>query len=89
MILDANSGEKPEIEYPCEWGYKIIGTDKVKLELCIFEVMAEKAYTTKAGNTSSRGTFHTLNARCVVISKEERDRIFKAFKEHGDVKMVI
>lgn len=89
MILDGNSTEKPEIEYPCEWGYKIIGTDKVKLELCIFEVMGEKAYSTKTGNTSSKGNFHSLNTTCVVISEEERDIIFKAFQDHEHVKMVI
>lgn len=89
MILDGNSTEKPEIEYPCEWGYKIIGTDKVKLEACIFEVMGVREYSTKAGNSSSKGKFHTINTACTVVSQEERDAIFKAFQDHCDVKMVI
>lgn len=89
MILDGNTTEKPEIAYPCEWGYKIIGTNKVKLEMCIFEVMGVRAYKTKAGNTSSKGKFHSLNATCTVQSQEDRDTIFKAFQEHIDVKMVI
>ena len=55
MILDGNCKTKPSIEYPCEWGYKIIGVDKIKLEACIFEVMGERDYTTRAGNSSSKG----------------------------------
>jgi len=27
VILDGKTKEKPDIEYPCEWGYKLIGTD--------------------------------------------------------------
>ena len=89
MILDANSNKKPEITYPCEWGYKVIGVDKLKLETAIFEIMGERDYQKKAGNTSSKGKFHSLNARCQVNSEADRDAIFKAFQEHDDVKMVI
>jgi len=89
VILDGNTKEKPEIAYPCEWGYKIIGTDKDKLEASIFEVMGVRDYSTKAGNSSSKGKFHALSTACMVMSQEDRDAIFKAFQDHCDVKMVI
>ena len=28
MILDDKTQDKPKIDYPCEWGFKIIGRDK-------------------------------------------------------------
>lgn len=89
MILDGSCKTKPDIEYPCEWDYKIIGTDKVKLEASIFDVMGEREYSTRAGNSSSKGKFHSLNTKCQVASEEERYAIFRAFQEHVDVKMVI
>lgn len=89
MILDGNSCEKPEIEYPCEWGYKLIGRDKAKLEACVFDTVGKRAYKTKGGNSSSKGKFHTLNMTCKVESQIDRDQIFKAFSDHKDVKMVI
>jgi len=89
VILDANSCEKPEIEYPCEWGYKIIGKDKTALQTAIFDVVGERAYVTKGGNSSSKGKFHSLNMTCRVKSQEDRDEIFKAFSDHIEVKMVI
>ena len=89
MLLDDNSCEKPNIEYPCEWGYKIIGTDSVKLEAVIFEVMGSRSYKTKGRNSSSKGKFHALSTACQVESQEDRDSIFKSFQEHKDVKMVI
>ncbi len=89
MLLDENSGEKPEINYPCEWGYKIIGRDKAELEAVICEIMGERKHKKKGGNSSSKGKFHSLSTACEVLSEEDRDAIFKAFQEHKDVKMVI
>ena len=89
MILDDNSCEKPHIDYPCEWGYKVIGTDKAKLEACIFNIVGTRAYTSRGGNSSSKGKFHSLNMSCRVASQKDRDDIFKAFQNHDDVKMVI
>lgn len=89
MILDGNSCEKPEIEYPCEWGYKLIGRDKAKLEASVFDIVGKRAYQTRAGNSSSKGKFHTVNMTCKVESEVDRNQIFKAFSDHKDVKMVI
>ncbi len=89
MILDNQTKERPDIDYPCQWGYKIIGRDKEKLQACIKEVMGEKSHTAKAGNASKTGKFHSYNASCTVEDEAERNRIFKAFEDHDAVDMVI
>ena len=89
MILDNNTTEKPQIEYPTNWGFKIIGRDKDKLKACIKEVMGDKEHLCSLGNTSRTGKFTTYNASCVVENEEERDRLFKCFQDHDDVEMVI
>lgn len=89
MILDENSNQRPDIEYPCEWGYKIIGVSKELLEACVFEVMGKRDYTIAKGKSSSNGKFYALTATCEVASQEDRNIIFKAFQDHKDVKMVI
>jgi putative lipoic acid-binding regulatory protein len=89
VILDDNCKTKPDIEYPCEWGYKIIGKEKEALEASIIEIMQGRKYSTKDGNRSSKGKFISMNSRCLVESEEDRDSIFKAFLEHPAVKMVI
>ncbi len=89
VILDDNCQTKPDIVYPCQWGYKIIGRDKAELEQAIIEVMEGRAYTFKDGNHSSKGKFVSMSSRCEVASEEERNAIFKAFSDHTSVKMVI
>jgi len=88
-ILDANNKTKPDIEYPINWGFKLIGRDKAKLEACIAEILADKEHQKSAGNASAGGKFHSFNASCEVLDEEERNKLFKAFSEHEHVKMVI
>ncbi|HFU75780.1 MAG TPA: DUF493 domain-containing protein [Arcobacter sp.] len=91
-ILDKEMPERPQIEYPTSWGFKIIGRDKEALEKCIKYIMKEtgdKEHTCTLGNKSKTGKFHAYNASCTVDTEEERNKIFKYFEEHDDVDMVI
>jgi len=92
MILDSAMPERPEINYPTKWGFKLIGRDKEALLRCIKEIMKEvgdKEHLCSLGNASRTGKFHSYNASCTVDTEEERNKIFKYFEEHDDVDMVI
>jgi len=89
MILDSETDKKPEIEYPIEWGYKLIGRDNSKLQTCISKIMGNKKHTTTAGHASKTGKFHSYNTKCIVENEEERNKIFKAFEDCETVEMVI
>lgn len=88
-ILNSETQEKPEINYPTNWGFKLIGRDKEALLSCIKEAMGEKKHLCSLGNASKTGKFHSYNASCTVDTEEERNRIFKYFEEHADVDMVM
>ena len=91
-ILDESMPERPDITYPTSWGFKLIGRDKEALLKCIKEIMkevGEKEHLCSLGNASRTGKFHSYNASCTVDTEEERNRIFKYFKDHDDVDMVI
>ena len=89
ITLDDKTPEKPQIDYPTRWGFKLIGRDKEQLLACIKEVMGEKEHLCSSGNASKTGKFHSYNASCTVESEEERNKIFKCFEEHAHVDMVI
>ena len=89
MILDDKTQERPQIEYPTNWGFKLIGRDKEALLACIKEAMGEKEHLCSLGNTSKTGKFTTYNASCEVDTEEERNRIFKYFEDCDVVEMVM
>ncbi len=91
-VLNETTPDRPEIDYPTQWGFKIIGRDKDALEKCIKYIMKEvgdKKHTCQLGNKSKTGKFHSFNASCIVDSEEERNKIFKYFEDHDDVDMVL
>ena len=88
-ILNSETQEKPEINDPTNWGFKLIGRDKEALLSCIKEAMGEKEHLCSLGNTSKTGKFTTYNSSCSVDSEEERNKIFKYFETHDDVDMVM
>lgn len=89
LVLDNSSKTRPDIDYPTNWGFKLIGRDKEALLKCIKEVMGQKEHLCSLGNQSRTGKFHSYNASCKVASEAERNRIFKYFQDHNDVEMVI
>ncbi len=88
-ILYDKTPDRPEIHYPTQWGFKIIGRDKNKLLSCIKEIMGDKEHQCSIGNISKTGKFTAYNASCIVENEEERNKIFKYFEESDDIDMVI
>ncbi|NPA61465.1 MAG: DUF493 domain-containing protein [Epsilonproteobacteria bacterium] len=89
MILDENSNQKPKIEYPCSWGFKLIGRDRDVIKGVIREIISDREYKNRDGHSSKSGKFVTVNTSCIVKSKEDRDRIFKSFQDSEYIDIVI
>lgn len=89
LILDASCTDRPDIDYPTTWNYKLIGRDLGKLIECVKNAMGDKKHTCTQGNASRTGKFHSYNTSCTVDNEEDRNAIFKYFEEHDTVDMVI
>ena len=88
MILDSNS-EKPKIEYPCNWSYKIIGTDVDEMIKAIESATTGMEYEINSSNVSSKGNYFSLNLKVFVTSQVIRDLIFEKIETSEFVKMVL
>ncbi|MDP2365426.1 MAG: DUF493 domain-containing protein [Ignavibacteria bacterium] len=88
MILDSNS-KKPTIEYPCNWHYKVIGTDLDEMIKAIDQVVDGMDYKISSSNVSTKGKYFSLNLKVFVTSEVIRDIIFAKLKGIEFVKMVL
>ena len=88
MILDSNS-RRPNIEYPVNWGYKVIGENVDKLIAAIEESVKGFEYEITPSNISTGGKYYSLNLNVLVESEVIRDLIFQKLEEHPHIKMVI
>ena len=80
--------QKPQIDYPCQWEYRIITDHQEAAENAIFELL-HKPYTLIAKNKSARGNFISMNLTLEVESQQERDSLFQQLSKLPCVKIVI
>ncbi|HIJ90696.1 MAG: DUF493 domain-containing protein [Desulfobulbaceae bacterium] len=80
---------KVELEYPCPWVYKIIGREQEELRAAIAEVVQARECLVSLSNSSSGGKYLCLDVELVVVSSEDREAQYLAFKDHPAVVMVL
>ncbi|PID73033.1 MAG: cytoplasmic protein [Desulfobacterales bacterium] len=91
MIIgnNKNGQERPDIEYPCDWVYKVIGEDCTLLKDAIEECCAPAEVTITHSHASSKGKYHSLNAELVVQDEEQRLQIYNNLKASPVIKIVL
>jgi len=78
-----------QIEYPCQWLFKVIGSDPEKLQRTLMEIVHDDSCDISFSISSRTGKYHCLNLEVTVRSEEERNAIFMALKAHPQVKIVL
>jgi putative lipoic acid-binding regulatory protein len=80
---------KPVIDYPCQWLYKVIGSDQEQLYQAIKKIITDTPGEISFSNSSSSGKYICLNLEITVQSEEERNSIYLELKSHPSVKIVL
>lgn len=80
---------KPEIEYPTNWEYKIIGPDVDEMLAAVEESIQGLDYQVASSNVSSNEKYFSLNVTMIVPSEIVRDIIFQKLSNHPAIKIVI
>lgn len=88
MILDSDS-RKPDINYPCNWDYKIIGTDLDQMIEAIELIVEGMDYKISSSNVSTQGNYFSLNLTVFVNSEIIRDIIFSKLVESKFIRFVL
>jgi uncharacterized protein len=88
MILE-NDSERPEIQFPCEWSYKIIGSDINNILSTIEEAVLGLAYNITPSNVSSTGKYVSLNLKLEVPNEAVRNLIYEKLSQSPDIKFVL
>ncbi len=88
MILNSES-QRPEIDYPCEWSFKVIGENVNKMVALIEKVVEGMSYDLQASNISKKGKYKSLNLKVYVESETDRNFVYGSLSKSEDVKMVL
>lgn len=80
---------KLELEYPCHWTYKIIGSVKEDLRQAVKEVIGDLDHILTFSNNSKTGRYLSLKLEMVVQSEAQRVGIYQALSQHAAIKIVL
>ena len=80
---------KVEIKYPCEWIYKIIGSDLNQLKDAVFSVIHPNKFFIEKSHESSKGKYISLNVRVNVSNDQERSTYYTNLGKHKYIKVVL
>jgi len=81
--------EKLELDYPCNWAYKLIASEKNALQNAIHDVISEREHTLTHSNNSKTGKYVSMNLELLVHNEDDRNFIYEALKAHSNIKMVL
>ena len=89
--------ERPEITYPCPWGFKVIGLQEEAVREAIKECLGDclnresgdRPYEVGFSRSSGSGKYVSITLNLEVQDEEERNALFRALADHPEIRMVI
>lgn len=84
-----NGSNTRHIDYPCEWGYRVVGADEQRVREAIATVFAGRAHTVKLSNRSRTGKYCSLEATTTVTDDEDRVTLARRLGSHPEVRVVL
>ena len=88
-LNDKLQDKKLELEYPCNWCYKVIASEKDALQQAVKDVIDEREHKLTDSNSSKTGKYVSMNLDMLVHNDDDRQFIYDALKKHQDIKMVL
>ena len=88
-LEDKLEGKKLELEYPCNWCYKVIASEKEALQNAVKDIVDQREHKLTDSNQSKSGKYVSMNLDMLVHNEDDRQFIYDALKKHNDIKMVL
>ena len=82
-------GQRPQIDYPCSWPYRIICSDEAALRSSISLIVGTAEHTIAGVGGSASGKYVRLELVVVVRDEAHRNQIFAALGSAPTVRFVL
>jgi uncharacterized protein len=90
IVFGTAAGSRtPRIEYPCRWGYRIIGESKVAIQQVVEKFAAGRPFHLTLANVSSGGRYVSMNLEITVDGEEQRRALYHLLAGDDAVRIVL
>ena len=87
-MIDLNQ-HKLELDYPCNWTYKLVIRHEQDITKIVKEVLEDRKHGIKPSKTSKEGKFKSYALDLIVEDEEDRKALYKVLGDHEHVKMIV
>lgn len=81
--------QKVDLEYPCNWCYKVVAHSSDAIKQCAEALLQNREYTLAPSKQSKGGKYVSMNLDLLVMNEDDRNFIYEALKAHQNIKMVL
>ena len=83
------SDKKLELDYPCNWEYKLVVLEHIDITITVKEVISSREHKVKESKVSSKGKYKSYSLELLVHNDDDRTEIYKMLGDHSNIKMVL
>ncbi|MEN6509976.1 MAG: DUF493 domain-containing protein [Smithella sp.] len=87
--MSENEKQNLQLEYPCSWTYKIIGTDRDEMKCAVYEIIQDRQCRISPSRQSETAKYFSLNVELTVESESHRTNLYEALKAHRAIILVL
>ena len=87
-MIQTKNKNRPEIEYPTDWHYKIIGDNVDRMLATINEISELYNSDLTPSNISRKGKYVSLNLTVLVENEIVRNNIYARLQSNPSIKIV-
>jgi putative lipoic acid-binding regulatory protein len=83
------SKEKLELNYPCNWEYKLIVLEHINIKSTVKDIILDREHKVNESKVSTKGKYKSYTLEMLVHNEDDRKEIYKMLGDHSNIKMVL
>jgi uncharacterized protein len=78
-----------ELEYPCDWEYKLIVLKGTDITQIIENIVDKREFSLVTSKNSKKGKYESFSLKLLVHNDEDRKTLYETFKRAQEIKFVL
>lgn len=89
VVVKAENLKELELEYPCDWEYKLIVVQGINVSQIVKNIVDTRNFSLKNSKNSKNGKYESFTLKLLVHSDDDRKTLYETLKANKDIKFVL
>lgn len=89
VVVKAENLKELELEYPCDWEYKLIVQQGLNVSQIVKNIVDTREFSLKNSKNSKNGKYESFTLKLLVHSDDDRKTLYETLRADKDIKFVL